>query len=206
MKTRTTIAFIAALIVVGGLIVGTLRDPNFWRTENQRGDRLFRAGKFTAAAKTYTDPARIGIAQYRDGDFKAAAATFARVPGATGAFNQGNAYLMGGKYQEAADAYDRALGFRSGWKEAKENKALALARKAAMDTSGEGDEEAPDLKPDDIVFDSDKNENKGKPTEMAEGDLSDAELRATWLRQVQTTPADFLRAKFSYQAAKEEKQ
>jgi Ca-activated chloride channel family protein len=37
--------------------------------------------------------------------------------------------------------------------------------------------------------------------ESAVGDkLSDAELQATWLRRVQTTPGDFLRVKFSYQA------
>jgi Ca-activated chloride channel family protein len=34
--------------------------------------------------------------------------------------------------------------------------------------------------------------------------LSDEDLRATWLRRVQTTPGDFLRAKFAYQAAHEQ--
>jgi Ca-activated chloride channel family protein len=29
--------------------------------------------------------------------------------------------------------------------------------------------------------------------------MSDAELRSVWLRQVQTRPADFLRAKFAQQ-------
>jgi Ca-activated chloride channel family protein len=31
--------------------------------------------------------------------------------------------------------------------------------------------------------------------------MSDADLRATWLRRVQTSPGDFLQAKFAYQAA-----
>ena len=31
--------------------------------------------------------------------------------------------------------------------------------------------------------------------------MSDEELRAVWLRQVQTKPADFLAAKFAYQQA-----
>ncbi len=31
--------------------------------------------------------------------------------------------------------------------------------------------------------------------------MSDEELRAIWLRQVQTKPADFLAAKFAYQQA-----
>jgi Ca-activated chloride channel homolog len=38
---------------------------------------------------------------------------------------------------------------------------------------------------------------------MSKETMSDAELRATWLRQVQTTPGDFLRAKFAYQASQE---
>ena len=53
---------------------------------------------------------------------------------------------------------------------------------------------------DEIVF------SEGKPSpsageEQTEGSqqMSDAELRAVWLRQVQTKPADFLRAKFAHQ-------
>ena len=34
--------------------------------------------------------------------------------------------------------------------------------------------------------------------------LSDEELRALWLRRVQTKPADFLRAKFAFQAQSQE--
>ena len=41
------------------------------------------------------------------------------------------------------------------------------------------------------------------PEHCSEGGekLSDEELREVWLRQVQTKPADFLRAKFAYQHA-----
>ena len=45
------------------------------------------------------------------------------------------------------------------------------------------------------------NAKRGQASEEAGGDkLSDAELQATWLRRVQTTPGDFLRAKFNFQA------
>ena len=41
--------------------------------------------------------------------------------------------------------------------------------------------------------------------EVAGGDpLSDDQLRALWLRRVQTKPADFLRAKFAYQLQERE--
>ncbi len=199
-------AVIIGLFWVAALFIGSMRDPNFWITPDQRGDLLMRKGKFAEAAKVYRDPWRIGTVQYRNGDFEAAAKTFARVPGATGAFDGGNAWLMHGKYDDAIAGYDRALGFRPGWCEALENKALAQARKAKMEFSDEdrAQEQADAYKPDEIVFDQKGTAQKGQPTELAGGEMSDEALRATWLRRVQTTPGDFLRTKFAYQAAKKE--
>jgi len=197
----------ALLAITVVLIAGTIRRPYFWQTADQQGDALLRAGRFGEAAKAYTDPWHIGVAQYRHGDFEAAAHTFARVPGATGAFDAGNAWLMHGQYDAAIAAYDRALGFHPGWPKALENKGLALARKAKMEASAEhrAEEAADAYKPDEIAFDQKGDNKKGEPTQLNEGgEASDAELRATWLRRVQTTPADFLRAKFAYQAAHQE--
>jgi Ca-activated chloride channel family protein len=149
-------------------------------------------------------PGRIATAQYRNGDFKEAAKTFARVPGANGAYDQGNASLMHGAYDADIASYDRALGFKPGWKEAEENKALALARKAKMDASGKDrdkEQTGEDHKPDKIVFDQKGENKKGDPVEVNEGEKDDEALRASWLRRVQTTPGDFLQAKFAYQAA-----
>ena len=192
-------------VVLAGFGYGTWRDPDFWITPDQRGDRLLAEKQYKEAAAAYADPWRVGVAQYRDGDFEAAARTFARVPGATGAFDQGNAWLMHGKYDTAIESYDRTLGFRPGWKEAEDNKALARARKEAIENAGEGREKesAEAYKPDETVFDQKGDDKKGKPVELNGEQLSDEELRATWLRRVQTTPGDFLRAKFAYQAAHE---
>ena len=200
---RIVVLLFVTLVTI--LVVETIRDPNFWLTPDQRGDALLRSGKFVEAAKTYADPWRIAVAQYRNGDFEAAAKTFARVPGATGAFDQGNAFLMHGNYDAAVNSYDRALGFRPDWKDAKENKALALARKAKIEASGENraEEAAEAYKPDEIVFDQKGSDKRGEPTELSGEKMSDEDLRATWLRNVQTTPGDFLRAKFAYQASHE---
>lgn len=197
------IVIFVGLAVAVVLIIGTARDPNFWRTADQRGDAKLREHKFADAARAYTDPSRIGAAQYRNGDFEQAAKSFARVPGAVGAFNQGNALLMHGKYDDAIASYDRALGFRPGWKDAEENKTLAAARKAKIDAAGANREQesADAYKPDEIKFDQQGEDQKSKPTELAQQEVSDEALRATWLRQVQTTPGDFLRAKFAYQAS-----
>ena len=70
------------------------------------------------------------------------------------------------------------------------------------DLSAYGVSVAISMSADEIVFE------KGKPPlsageEQVEGgsEATDAELRSIWLRQVQTKPADFLRAKFAQQYA-----
>jgi Ca-activated chloride channel family protein len=197
---------ILTAVVAAALLSGTWRNSNFWRTPDQRGDALLRAEQFDEAAKAYDDPLHIGVAQYRNGDFEAAAKTFARVPGAVGAFNQGNAMLMHGQYDKAIANYDRALGFRANWQDAIDNEAIAAARKVKLEQSGENraEEQADAYEPDKIQFDQKGNDKQGQPIELADQSLSDQELRATWLRQVKTTPGDFLRAKFAYQAAHNE--
>ncbi|WP_051946167.1 tetratricopeptide repeat protein [Verrucomicrobium sp. BvORR106] len=186
------------------LAVQSIRQPHYWLTADQKGARLYRQGKYGEAAKAFSNPWWIATAQYRNGDFETAAKTFARVPGADGAYNQGNAWLMHGKYDAAMASYDRALALKPGWSEAEENKALAEARKQRLEASGKDrdKEEAGAYKPDEIVFDQKGEDKKGQPMELGAQKMSDEELRASWLRRVQTTPADFLKAKFASQAAR----
>lgn len=206
LPLRSFVPLVVGLLFLLVLAVGTMRNPHFWLTADQRGSQLLAEKRFGEAGKAYADPWRIGVAQYRDGQFEAAAKTFKRVPGADGAFNQGNAWLMHGKYDEAIESYDRALGFHPGWKEAEENKALAVARKDMLEASGKNraDDQTGAYTADKIVFDQKGEDKKGQPTEMNGQKMSDEELRAMWLRRVQTTPGDFLRAKFAYQAASAE--
>jgi Ca-activated chloride channel family protein len=196
-------AALTSLLVLGAVLgIGTWRDPDFWSTADQRGDALMKKKRYAEAAKAFRDPMRIGIAQYRDGQFEAAAGTFARVPGADGLFNAANAWLMHGQYDRAIGLYDRALVVRPDWKDAADNKALAIARRDRMEVSGEEREQesADAYDADNIAFDNKGgNEDKeGKPIEAGD---SDAALQATWLRRVKTTPAQFLKAKFAWQAS-----
>lgn len=197
---------LVVLVLLLGLVVGTWKNPDFWMTPQQRGDYLMGEKDFNGAADAYQDSWRIGVAQYRNGDFKEAAQSFARVPGAHGAFDRGNAQFMHGAYEDAIVSYQKALGFRPDWQEAKDNIALAQARKKKIDDAGKDrdQESAGAYTPDDTVFDQKGNDRSEEPLDMNEQSLSDESLRATWLRRVQTTPGDFLRAKFAYQAAQED--
>jgi Ca-activated chloride channel family protein len=204
--SRARVVMTVGLLLVAGLCYGTWRDPYFWFTAAQQGDRLMAAEQFPRAAQVYRDPWRVAAAQYRNGDFEAAAHTFARVPGAIGAFAQGNAWLMHGQYDSAIESYDRALGFRPGWQAAEDNRTLARERKRRIEEAGKDrdQESAGAYDPDDTVVDPQAQDRPPEPRDMNAEALSDAGLRAAWLRRVRTTPGAFLRAKFAYQAARAE--
>lgn len=186
------------LLAIAVLALTALWLPDLWLTPDQRGDHLMRHQRYEEAATVYRDPFRQGVALYRAAKFDDAAKAFARAPGADALYDRGNAFLMRGKYEAAVTSYEKALALRPGWKEARDNRTLALARYQALHPPTEG-EEAPDQKPDEIVVDKVVRPS-GEKTEITAGDaLSDRELRELWLRRVQTKTADFLKAKFQAQ-------
>lgn len=201
-RKRIIFAVLAAgaVLALWLLITGHRSLITYFLTPDQQGQRHFQRGEFAPAAKAFHDPMWQGTAWYRAGEFEKAAQAFARRDKAEAYFNQGNAWLMRGKYDTAITCYDQALEKRPGWKEATENRALASARMKMTEAPG-GDLGDQKLGADKIVFDK-KAKNEGQDTEVAGGKaLSDQEMQALWLRRVQTRPADFLKAKFSYQQA-----
>ncbi len=171
-------------------------------TSDQNAYRLFEQEKYAEAAERFTDPMWNGVSLFKAGDFKGAAGVFAGFDTAEGAFNQGNALVMQGEYETAAARYGRALELRPGWKAATVNLEIALGRAKLVELKG-GDMTGGEMGADEIVFEKGKSP-PGAGEEQVEGGapLSDAEMRASWLRRVQTRPADFLKSKFAYQHAK----
>jgi Ca-activated chloride channel family protein len=170
-------------------------------TPDQRGYHLFEREDYSQAAARFADPMWRGTALFRDGQFDAAASLFAGYDTPDSAFNQGNALVMQGQYQAAVERFRRALELRPDWEDATVNMAIALARAESLKKEG-GDMTGGMLGADEIVFDNSRPPpSAGEEQVQGEQALSDAELRSIWLRQVQTRPADFLRAKFAYQNA-----
>jgi Ca-activated chloride channel family protein len=187
------------LLAIGSYLLATGNTTLL--TPDQRGYRFFAQGDYAEASVRFSDPMWRGIALFRLGEFDEAAGIFAGMDTADAAFNQGNALLMQGQYDRAAERYTRALELRPEWPDATINRDIALARAAMLKQEG-GDMTGGMLGADDIVF------TEGKPPpgageEQTEGGeaTSNKEMRAIWLRQVQTKPADFLAAKFAYQQA-----
>jgi Ca-activated chloride channel family protein len=158
---------------------------------------------YEAAARTFRDPMRQGVAWFRAGEFEKAEQAFARVDTPEAAYNRGNCLIMRGKYEESLEFFDRALQQRSDWDEAKNNRAIAAARAKRVKQEG-GDMGDQKIGADEIRFDKDKKSGGQDTDTQGAQPLSDSAMQALWLRRVQTKPADFLRAKFAYQIANEQ--
>ncbi len=200
IRPAILVLIISSFILALSTVNWSLRD--LFLTPDQQGRVLINKGNFKAAAKVFQEPMQRGTALYRDGDFKAAAAAFGRDDSVESIFNRSNSQLMSGKYDAAIAGYEKALSLKPAWLEAEENLVLARARKEKMappddDAGGTGGQ----LEADEIVFDKRAANASSEQTETTQGgdQVSDQEMRAMWLRRVQTQPADFLRAKFSYQ-------
>jgi Ca-activated chloride channel family protein len=193
--------------VVAGLTVlalglGALRvgPEDLFASPDQRARWRFDRAEYDAAASTFADPLWRGIALFRAGDFKQAAQVLGGLDTPEAAYDQGNALVMLGRYDEAVRRYARALELRPGWPDAEANRALARLRAERTRRQG-GVADDTESRPDEVLYDrSKKDAGKGEDTQVAGGPaMSDEAARALWLRRVQTRPADFLRAKFSYQ-------
>ncbi|MEA3278773.1 MAG: tetratricopeptide repeat protein [Pseudomonadota bacterium] len=208
-------AFLVSAVLPGLLIVSStvsaadLRFADLLLTPDQQGQRLFDRGQFAEAAERFADPMRRGVALYRAGDFQAAAASFAQIDSAEAAFNRGNALILLGHYEGAIQAFRRAHQLRPDWPAAATNLAIAEARMLALappedDAGGTGGQ----LEADEIVLDSSGRTKKAQGEQMVEGaaPTSEEELRALWLRRVQTRPADFLKVRFAQQLARRQSQ
>lgn len=171
-----------------------------WITPDMRGSWLMRHGRFADAADVFLDPMWRGVALMKAGAFKEALGAFSGIDTAEAAYDQGSALVMLGKYDDAVGRYDRALALRPGWSDATANREIARLRAEMLRTKGGtpmgGDEDTPDA----VVFEKAQKPDDGTKDQEAGGDeMSDAAIRALWLRRVHARPADFLRVRFAYQ-------
>lgn len=192
-------ALIAAVAVLMlALLAQRIGWANLFLTPDQRGRILLDKGRPADAANAFRNPLWRGVALFRAGDFKSAAQAFAAVDSAEGAYDQGNAFIMLGQYDDAVKRYDRALVLRPGWPDAITNREIARIRGERKKAEG-GVNDNTESKPDEIVFDKTKKGGEDTTIEDPGKAMSDEAVRSLWLKRVQTRPADFLRVKFSYQ-------
>jgi Ca-activated chloride channel family protein len=193
-----------AALLTAALLLGTATRDDFWSTPDQRARRLFDRGDYAAAAETAEDAMLAGVAWFEAKDFEKAEAAFARSGKPEAWFNMGNCRIFLGRYQSAVEAYDAALERRPDWTEARDNREIARIRAERMNFEG-GEMGDQKLGADEIVFNQGmKKQQGGQDTRVEGGPSEDKQLQAMWLRRLDTRPADFLKAKFAWQAAQPE--
>lgn len=160
-------------------------------TPDQQGRWAFEHEHFPQAAAHFVDPYWKGIAAYNAADFDLALASFARLQTPQAYFYLGNIYVRRFKFDEAIAAYTQALKLQPQFPEATANLALAIALQKDTESA---EQNAPEVKPDEIKMDKapGKGQSKALQTEQAASD----EL---WLQNLTTSPARFLKQKFSLQ-------
>ncbi|KQV81933.1 VWA domain-containing protein [Rhizobium sp. Root1220] len=168
---------------------GTFAD--MWLTRDQQGRVAFEQGKYEAAGKTFDDPMWKGVANYRAGRFQEAYEAFALVDTPESWFNQGNALLRLGKFEEGVEAYRKALERRKDWPEATDNLALAQRLLKVQKEKEEEQPEQPNLKPDSVEFD-----DKGKKGKAGRMDVGE-QTSEMWVKNIVVSPADLMARKFS---------
>ena len=178
------------------------RFAGLWMTPDQRGRIAFDRGNYASAAKLFADPMWRGIAAYRALDFLAAAEAFRKVETLEGRFALGNAEAQNHAYEKSIKAYQDVLAQQPNNVAAKTNLAIVGAALEAAEKKRrqqeQNDSAPPDLKADEMRVDKDQKD--GKRIEVKPEDLTTAGAAEAWMRQVQTTPGDFLKRKFAIQA------
>jgi len=176
---------------------------DLWLTPDQQGRLAFDRGDYAAAAKLFADPMWRGIAAYRAYDFLAAAQEFEHVDTVEGRFALGNAQAQNHAYEKAIKAYDDVLKAQPGNTAAKTNRAIVLAALEATKDKRRKQEQDNPAPPDEKADETriDRNQKGGKRIQVKPEDLTTAGAAEAWMRQVETSPADFLKLKFAIQAA-----
>lgn len=82
---------------------------DLWQRNDQQAARALQQQQYEQAAALADNPEQRGSAEYRKGNYQAAAKDFSQGKSADAAYNRGNALARLGKYQQAIDAYNDAL-------------------------------------------------------------------------------------------------
>ncbi|MGE8064764.1 VWA domain-containing protein [Pseudomonas sp. NPDC089569] len=160
-------------------------------TPDQQGRWAFEHEHFPRAAALFVDPYWKGIAAYNAADYDLALASFARLQTPEAYFYLGNIYVRRFKFDEAIAAYTQALKLKPQFPEASANLALAMALQKDTESA---EKSAPKIKPDEIKMDKAPGKGQSKPLQSKRA-TSDEQ----WLQNLSTSPAKFLKQKFSLQ-------
>ena len=82
---------------------------NLWKTPDQQGQALMKAGRYQEAAKTFQRQDWRATAAFEAADYQHAAADFQQLATPDGHYNAGNAWAKSGDYRQAINEYNKAI-------------------------------------------------------------------------------------------------
>ena len=97
---------------------------DLWRTPDQQAQQVLQSGDAKAAAERFADPDWKAAAEYKAGQFEAAAQHLEPRDTPLAQYNRGNALARQGQLESALKAYDRALELNPGHEDAQYNRKL----------------------------------------------------------------------------------
>lgn len=97
---------------------------NLWQTQDQQAQNKYNQQQYAAAAEQFSDSLWQGSAHYKNGNYEQALAAFQQSDSAEALYNQGNSLAKMQKFDEALQAYQKALDKNPNLTSAKENKSL----------------------------------------------------------------------------------
>ncbi len=166
----------AALVLMVGLPVApaqALEWRDLWQRPDQRAWDALQDGDAKAAQAHARDPALRGAAAYRAGDYAAAIDAFAHRDDATGSYNLGNALAKAGRYEDALEAYGRALARQPDFSDAQAN------RKAVEEWLRQQQEQSPSQEPSEDGQGNDASSSDGSGQKNSSEGESDEDGTAT---------------------------
>ena len=113
-----------------------------WSNANQRASHALEQGSLERAAELFSDPQWKAAAQYRAERFDRAVTSLEGIEAPPALYNKGNALARLGRFPEAIEAYDIALGLDGTHEDARYNKDLIqeFLERQQRQQEGRGDE------------------------------------------------------------------
>jgi Ca-activated chloride channel family protein len=172
-------------VVLGLMLSNTAFAFSFedlWFNQNQQAARLLDQQKNSEAAAKFSDNHWKGVAYYRDKKYDQALEIFKQDKTANGWYNQGNTLAQMQKYQEAIDAYTKALEIQKNFPDAEHNRELVKKLKQQQEQQNKQDQK--DQK------DQKKNspENSDKKDNLADKAKQDQNQQQAQQNQATPTP------------------
>jgi Ca-activated chloride channel family protein len=163
---------VLSLAIIVTLGVGSYSEPaaaDWWSTPDQQGQSKFLEEDFSGAAAAFEDPAWRAAANYRAGNYAAAALDTAEHSDPESSYNTGNAHARLGQYAKAIAAYDQTLSVTGNHEDALHNKALLEELLEEQEQQNQQSDSSEEQEPNDqdaaSQGEQQKSQSDGKPAD-----------------------------------------